>query len=70
MTALALNKPSVMAKFMALAKRSLPWMMTSREADVYRLGLQYGYGEGLKDGVNLGVEASGMSISTAAGDMS
>jgi len=32
--------------------------MSDKEAEAYRLGLKQGYGEGLKDGVDLGLEAA------------
>lgn len=56
------KKPTIWRKFRALGRREMPLVGsmpgTPEEAleRGYRLGLQVGYGEGLLDGVDLGID--------------
>ena len=54
---LSMRKPAFWSRFRGLRRRPVPPMPDSPEA-AYKMGLQRGYGEGLVDGVGLGVDVS------------
>ena len=56
MSVLESQKEDFLNRFSDLGKRIPPKRMTDKEIEAYHLGLKHGYGEGLKDGVNLGVD--------------
>lgn len=57
-------------KFLSLGNRALPQGLSSREAEIYRLGLKQGYGEGLKDGVTIGIDVNFESAVVSESDFS
>ena len=74
-TVMQTRKPTIWKKFLELAKRAVPEVPKDSGLDPqqamtlgYRLGLKTGYGEGLVDGVGLGMEAKnfydGMPVMT------
>lgn len=55
MAGITTSRPIFQEKFLGLGKRPPQQDMTNKELEAYRLGLKQGYGEGLKDGVDLGI---------------
>lgn len=55
MASMTTNRTVIQEKFFTLGKRPPQQDMTDKELEAYRLGLKLGYGEGLKDGVDLGI---------------
>ena len=61
-TILSLRRPRIWERFRDLRKRAVPEGTDPQEA--FHLGLQAGYGEGLVDGVDLGIDASKATVTT------
>lgn len=62
-TILALKRPRIWKRFRKLRGRSVPSGTDPQEA--FHKGLQTGYGEGLIDGVDLGVDVGRAAVVTS-----